>query len=72
MNLSSYSLNHYKLLISQVDSNNSAKSLTEVSLTKNFNSLKTEVESDLKSRLITSEIRISELVNQVFELQKKV
>lgn len=41
-------------------------------MTKNFNSLKAEMESDLKSRLITSEIRISELVNQVFELQRKV
>lgn len=59
-------------MIFKVDSNNTAKSLAEESLTKNFNSLKTEVESDLKSRLITSEIRISELVNQVFELQKKV
>lgn len=44
----------------------------EQTLTKDFNSLKNELESDLKTRLITSEIRISELVNQVVELQKKV
>lgn len=36
------------------------------------NSLRNEQECDLKSRLITSEMRISELVNQVVELQKKM
>ncbi|KAK7601877.1 hypothetical protein V9T40_009318 [Parthenolecanium corni] len=56
----------------QIDSNDSVKNSAEESVTKNFNSLKAEMESDLKSRLITSEIRISELVNQVFELQRKM
>lgn len=39
---------------------------------RNVSLLKKELESDLKSRLITSEVRISELVHRVVELQRKV
>ena len=44
----------------------------EPSVNKGTDPPKAEVENDLKTRLITSEIRISELVSQVVELQKKV
>lgn len=55
----------------QVDSPKDV-SIKDAQTPKEENPSKNILENDLKSRLITSEVRISELVSQVVELQQKV